>query len=366
MLRGLGPLATAFGVGYAVGSVLFAPGEGGYEMEVPPDVELQVQAECPIGRGPVLNGAGASLFCGPIPEPYSPSAGPEYFTVPPSEFWVFVFQWPPGTALPANWTHGENLRYARWGSILGPDSGPQAVWKLKPGVITVVDPEFAEAVGVPIYLNPLASPGVRTAAGPVAPPLKLGKIVVPSPGVGDEGYAAGEPSVGPNPRPRPNPNPRRAPRGVKERKVKGPLALRLLAARGLYGGVTELEDAVTAVHKALDKECLKAKGARKAGPVWDPSKRNTADGFAWRKHWNGKYIEWHREKGAYRKPTVLEKAEVLARHFDCVNLEAAIQNLIEESAEDRIYGALGKQSRKAAEAENRGPFPRGYELGPAL
>ena len=249
---------------------------------------------------------------------------------------------------------------------MGPDSGPQAVWKLKPGVITVVDPEFAEAVGVPIYLNPLASPGVRTAAGPVAPPLKLGKIVVPSPGVGDEGYAAGEPSVRPNPRPRPNPNPRRAPRGVKERKVKGPLALRLLAARGLYGGITELEDAVTAVHKALDKECLKAKGARKAGPVWDPSKRNTADGFAWRKHWNGKYIEWHREKGAYRKPTVLEKAEVLARHFDCVNLEAAIQNLIEESAEDRIYGALGKQSRKAAEAENRGPFPRGYELGPAL
>lgn len=368
-LRGYGPLSAAFGVGYALGSIIFRPGELGWNI---PDYAAMgyttVYGECPVGPGPVLAGWNTSTFCGPGGG--EPTPDPNYKLSFGVDTWWFGFEWPPGTVYPADWTHGANLQVSRFPSQ--GDSIPYPELVNAPGSIIVTDPALLDGLGRPVWYDPaaapIAAPGVP-GIGPVAPPVTKGKIRLPGAGVGNEGYEAGEPGGNARPvtRPLPRPNPARTPPRTKERKIKGPLALQLLAARGLYGDVTELQDAVDVLHDSLDKACLRAKGARKAGPVWQKDAPGLArDGKSWRRIWNGKFSEWRREKGAYRAASLAEKTETIGRNFDCVDLGKAAVGLIWQQAEDRILGSLGNKAREAAERGNNGPLPRGFELGPAL
>ena len=72
-----------------------------------------------------------------------------------------------------------------------------------------------------------------------------------------------------------------------------------------------------------------------------------------------------RREGAYRRPTAGEKFQAVYRHFNCVDLTLALANFLENEVEDRAYGLLGDENRRASR-RRKGPFRRGWSYGPAL
>ena len=309
-------------------------------------------------------GIGGSTFCGPIPEPYSPT-GQHHYELAGVDNWIYYAQWPAGTIYPLNWTHGKNWQFTRF-PAQGDVNGPQVAPRYAPSPI-VADPAFEEIVGPLIHANPLASPapGFGPNVGPRAPsPFMPGAKGSPSPGVGSEGYTSGEPSGNPNPRPRPRPEPlpSRPGRGEKERKVTGPLARAMLGLRNAYGGLTEVGDLIDVLHDAIDPKC-----GKKARLKWDPTKPGLAsDGKSYRRVFNGKYWTWTRERGAYRAPSLADKAQAIYNNIGCIDVAAAVAGYVENEIEDRILGALGNKAKREAKRRGSGPFPRGFEFGPAL
>ena len=356
-MRGMGALGAAFGLGYAIGTLIFAAPWDGWDFNVPSGVNGPTGGECPVGQGPAMWGIGASTFCGPIPEPYSPT-GQHYALSAGVDTWFFASQWPPGTIYPTNWTHGENRLYTRFpaqGDVNGPTAAPRYAYRPQ-----INDPAWADALGVPIYLNPLASPmaGVGPiGVGPVAPPISRGKLDLPSPGVGAEGSSSGEPSNKPRPRPQPEPLPQRPGRGTKERKMRASAAVARLGQA--YGAITESEDVLDALHSAIDEEC----GGKKARPVFDTSRRGrAADGKSWKWTRDG----WVRAAGAYRPPSLTEKAAAVYRASGCIDLAKFWQEYIDNQAEDALFGTASKDDAEASRRGRVGKLRFGFQTGPAL
>lgn len=248
--------------------------------------------------------------------------------------------------------------------------------------VIIIEPAFEDWVAPAIWLNPLnrpvGAPGVWARPAPIWMPNRP----APSPGVGPEGYQAGygvvqlgglpggSPSVTVDPqgnvRPRTQANPARPGRGVAEKKVKGGAAL--FAAGKAIGAVTETADFVEALYKALDKQCLKAKGASAPRTTWRAGATGAGrmgdDGKNW--HWSPGH-GWRREVGYYQKVSMPDQAMAIYRNLDCLDVEQAIKNVIANQIEDAILGSLGKQSKKASQKKRpHGAMPFGFEVGPAL
>lgn len=149
------------------------------------------------------------------------------------------------------------------------------------------------------------------------PSLAPTPVVFPAPGtaiVWAPGSAAGLQIQG---------NARREPPRKRERERKtNPVAVWVYAGLGF---VTETLDALEAVWKAL------------------PGKYKT------------------RIKG--QRTTPQQMAEDLYRNWDKVDVPEAIENLVWEAIEDRIYGAMGKQTKQANQRDQRIP---GWSAGPAI
>lgn len=358
-IPGLGPYGLAFGVGYALGLIIF----GGYDELLIDNPAGWTEYICPGGGGPgtlvgptttiyTAGGAGSSVGnC--IAGQFVSGAG----NILRQGYWR---QYGPGANDHAHVMSFFNTPAATPIPSLREVRIPQPL----------ADPFVEEWVGPGVYLNPLLAPvaipgflpNVWPRPGPVWGSPK------PSPGVGSEGYSSGEPTMGqqpgvgtkPVPLPLPQPFPSRPPKGTKEHKVRSKLQI---AAGSIYGTLTEMEDLIDAIHKAIRKGC-----GKKAGPVWDPSKRGYgADGKSW-------YLKpgpgprsgrWVRQSGAYRKPSALEKLNAILSNWDCVDAGQALINIVENQIEDRVLSS-GSKAMKKASKRRYAQHMLGYGLGPAL
>lgn len=371
--RGLGPLAGAFGVGYMIGSIIFRKygDEGGLLINNPAGwTEYIAEGQCDPWanlRGPV------GTIWAQVPGRHAdnnicfqavPNLGGNSNTS--RGFWIDMVNW-------------ENSRFTHIASFvranpipINPKPTVEIIPPSKPRPAVVTDPWFREQVGPAIRTNPGLAPVIESPVGPEVGP-RPSTAPKPVPGVGSEGYSSGEPSNRPNglpsgspspqPIPRTNPNPARPPRNVKERKMKASAAYR--ASFGTYGFLTETEDVLDAFHKALKKGCGKGvtsrKGSAKAKAVWVAG----GSDFNWRRHWNGKFVEWKREPGRYREPSYTEKLGAVWNNFDCVDLAEFWKHYIDNQAEDALFGTASKDDREASKRMRPG-VRIGIGTGPAL
>lgn len=372
--RGLGPYAGAFGVGYALGSIIFhRPGQAaGWQINNPAGWrEFIATEQCdPAGglRGPVpttyaiTQGVNANnnicFQAVPVFNPTNTARG----------YWVDQVGWEN-----SRFTHIASFtRTGASGIPIDPKPTITAIPAVAPRPQLNPDPWLREQVGGGLRINPGLSPVIMNPIGPevVGRPSTAPK---PVPGVGPEGYQSGEPggknqpgsnpSPQPNPVPRPNPNPSRPPRNVRERKAA---ASRLYGlAAGTLGFVTETEDLLDAFHKSLKKGCGKGVSHKnqsaKAKPVWEAG----GDTYRWKRIWTGKYSKWVRDKGQYRAPSFLEKWDAVYANFDCVDLGAFWDNYIDNQAEDALFGTASKDDAEASK-RNRPGIRIGIGTGPAL
>ena len=250
--------------------------------------------------------------------------------------------------------------------------------------VQIIEPVFEDWVAPAIWSNPLLRPVGAPAVWARPAPIWMPSRPSPSPGVGPEGYQAGnglpglgglpvepggEPSVVVRPRGRPavrpQANPGRPGRGVRERKIKGARAL-WLAGQGM-NYVTETGDFVEALYKSFDKKCLKAKGVSAPRNTWragSAAGRMGEDGRNW--HWRPGH-GWRREVGYYQRVSLQDQALALYKHVECIDVAKAVTNVIANQIEDRILGSLGKQSKRASQTKRpHGALPFGFEVGPAL
>ena len=353
-LRGLGPYGLAFAVGWTIGEILFGP---------EPAPVLAISNPGNWDEYICSSPAGGSLFTSSVTYPItvgvsaSNCIGGQFAPVGPGTPLRIGYWQSYGPA--AN----QNAHVASFLNAAGtatPIPELEVLPQARPVIVT--HPWVRDAIGPLIRSNPLLNP-VGSPVGPEAGPVRgPGAIGAPSPGVGNEGYASGEPNNQPGQgspsvrlSTRPNSNPRPPGRNTKERKTR---PHRLVAGlQRSYGNLTEGEDLIDAFHKAIDPDC-----GKKAGPVWDSSRRGRGeDGKSWRKI-GGK---WVRREGAYRRPTAGEKFQAVYRHFNCVDLTLALANFLENEVEDRAYGLLGDENRRASR-RRKGPFRRGWSYGPAL
>jgi len=119
-------------------------------------------------------------------------------------------------------------------------------------------------------------------------------------------------------------------RGVKETKVKINRALAI--SLHVAGKVTETVDAVEALYDALPDDV---------------------------KPHVGKYV----------KKTVLPqvKAKLVYQHFDRIDIEEAIINLVKNEIEDRVIGYFGNKAKEAAKKSRpHGDLPIGFGVGPGV
>lgn len=158
----------------------------------------------------------------------------------------------------------------------------------------------------------LRAPASRASSGPAQAALPRGGV---RPGV----------KTGPAPGKREPPG-----RLVHERKADSSASRKTWRA---IGHVTEVNDALSAVYKALPGR-LRAK-AREAN--------------------DGKALN------------PIQKAELLYQNLNAVNIQDALVNLLVEGLEDKIYGGLGRLSAKAsAQVRPHGDLPIGFQTGHAF
>lgn len=352
-MRGLGPLAAAFGLGYAIGSIIFGkPGQtllvdnpGGWTEYI-----------CPTSPCEVLSG-----LAGPAITVYTQTVGVDVSNcicgqaISLIDDNLFRGYWQEMVTLPGRYSH-----VASFINDPGSPLVPEVELVPTPGPVTLADPWFREAFGPDLRINPGLAPVVSSPLGPEVGPWPSA-APRPVPGVGAEGYASGEPrdasrpDARPSPRPQTNPNPARPPKGTKERKMRASHVLGL-ANQGI-GFVTESEDLLDAFHKAIKKGC-----SPKAKPVWQPG-----GDFSWKREWNGRHVEWKRARGSYRAPSYMEKWNAVYRAFDkCIDMGAFWKAYIDNQAEDALFGTASKDLPDAAKRGRVGDTRFGFELGPAL
>ena len=366
-LRGFGYYGLAFSVGYAIGSIIFGP---------PPADALEISNPGNWDEYICSSPAGGSLFTSSVTYPIEVGVsaanciGGQFAPVGPGTPLRIGYWQSYGPAANQNAHVASFLNSAGTATPI-----PELEVVPQPRPVIVTDPWFREEIGPGVRIEPGRAPVIMNPVGPEV----VGRPTLqprPVPGVGGQGYTSGEPSgnnrpdglpsSGPstNPVPRTNPNPHRPPRGVKERKVRGPYGVYQLFGRG-YGFLTEVEDLLDAFHDSLKKGCGKGvthkKQSAKAKPVWEAG----GDTYRWKRIWTGKYSKWVRDKGQYRAPSFMEKWDAVYANFDCVDLGQFWNNYIDNQAEDHLIGSSNRDNPEASKRLRPG-VRIGIGTGPAL
>lgn len=172
--------------------------------------------------------------------------------------------------------------------------------------------------------NPWRSPTEQTQRGPVTAPR-------------DQVRSGTE--FRPNERPRPAARPRLRPPGVgvKERKaeVRGAVqAVHTFSSR-VFGETTEFIDAIDAFYEALPEDFQKRQRAMRHG----------------------------------KAPKLTDKLALLYRHWNDVDLNKAIDNLVLNQIEDKLVGKVGQSSKRGTKSVSEDGYyrrPFGPGTGPAL
>jgi len=204
-------------------------------------------------------------------------------------------------------------------------------------------PEFREAGDGQTVTSPVLGrmPGLQPVT--VTPP-----VAVPAPGT------AGNPLTR---------NPTRPGPRTKERKIRGARAI-FLAGQAM-NAVTETGDFVEAMYDAIDKDCAKRAGGSASKTVWKPGYNvghMGEDGKNWRwKPGRG----WAREVGYYVPVGLQQQMEAVYRYADCIDVEKALINVIENQIEDAVLGSVNT-NKASKNRRPHGRLPVGFELGPAL
>lgn len=172
--------------------------------------------------------------------------------------------------------------------------------------------------------NPWRSPSEQTIRGsgmPNKPPRDL-PVEFPTIIINPDG------SISPGPVPKA----KRVKPKEKERKMKMSAGARFVL--GVVNESTEAVDALDAFYKALPRERKK---------------------------------RYKDTKLIARNVSVHEKADLVYRHFDEVNLPEALKNLVANQIEDAIYGGIGNALKKASKrAKPHGDIPIGFGTGPLM
>ena len=195
--------------------------------------------------------------------------------------------------------------------------------------------------------HPLTTRG-EPGQAPTAPPVPTvpPTWVVEWPPAPQPGQPAPSPGAGPAPSPRPQPEPAR-PReppgkGEEEKKgnIKGRAGQAFALIKGATNAATEGLDLINALYKALPKEF-------RPGYV-QLHYRDKVTGELktyWKRRWTANQQQ---------------RAEAVAKHFDKINMEDAIRNMLNNNAEDRTYGELGRHSRNSRRGNHGGASGGGF------
>ena len=196
--------------------------------------------------------------------------------------------------------------------------------------------------------NPHRSPTEQSQWGnevPVLPgtPVRPGVMPFPpaievtrpeSPGTGQRPNPSENPGTKPNPRPNPEHQPARPPKRTKERKFK--LAIAGIPAM-VVNVVTEGIDVIDAFYEAL---------------LESPEFQTWYD-----------FEVYYRDAPSLYGLTPQEKADLIYRHFDKLDVGEVLTSLAANQLEDMVYGRIGRLVARAN--QERGAM-HGITFGPAL